>query len=76
MASKIKRQEITELFIEIWREERSLWDVKSPIYKDRNAKLKSFNIFKEKLGMEGMNHIDVANFILAGTGSRNFVDCF
>ena len=53
MTSKVKRQEFTEEFIEIWREERSLWDVKATIYRDRNAKAKSYNVFKEKLDMEG-----------------------
>ena len=53
MTSKVKRQELTEEFIEIWREERSLWDVKATIYGDRNAKAKSYSVFKEKLDMEG-----------------------
>ena len=54
MASKTQKLELTEQFIEIWRDEPSLWNVKAPIYKDRNAKSKSFEQFKEKLGMEGL----------------------
>ena len=44
---------MTEEFIHIWREERSLWDIKSQIYKDWNAKLRSYDVFKEKLNTEG-----------------------
>ena len=44
MASKIQRQESTETFIEIWREEPCLWDVKSSSFKDRNERKKSFEI--------------------------------
>ena len=44
---------MNEVFIDVWRGEKSLWDVKSPSYKDRVAKSRSFAIFKEKLGMEG-----------------------
>lgn len=53
MASRYQKQELTEQFIEIWREEPSLWNVKSAIYKDRNEKAKSFMKFKDKLGLEG-----------------------
>ena len=53
MAGKFKNIELTEQFIEVWREERSLWDVKSTIYKDRNAKNRSYAVFKERLNMEG-----------------------
>ena len=51
MAFKLKKIELTEQFIDVWREERCLWDVKAPCYKDRNEKLKSFGVFKEKLDM-------------------------
>ena len=42
----MKKQEETENFIQIWREQPSLWDVKSPIYKDRNEKVKSFQFLR------------------------------
>jgi len=54
MAGKSKRQEFTDHFIDIWREHRSLWDVKSKIYRDRSEKEKSFRVFKEKLDMDGL----------------------
>ena len=44
---------MTEEFIEIWQEERSLWDIKSQIYKDRNTASKLQGFYKEKLNMEG-----------------------
>ena len=37
---------MTEEFIEIWQEERDLWCIKSQIYKDKNAKLRSYGVFK------------------------------
>ena len=40
---------MTEEFIEIWREKRNLWDIKTQIY----AKLRSCVVFKEKLNVEG-----------------------
>ena len=40
-----KKQELIESFICIWREERCLWDVKSPSCKDRNEKNKSYEKF-------------------------------
>ena len=39
-------------FIWIWRKERCLWDVKSPSYKKRNEKNKSYGKFKLELGLE------------------------
>ena len=53
MVGKFKKREFNEIFIDIWREEKSLWDVTSVVYKDRTAKNKSYGIFKEKLDMEG-----------------------
>lgn len=44
---------MTEEFIEIWREKRNLWDIKTQIYKVINAKLRSYVVFKEKLNVEG-----------------------
>ena len=54
MATKKEKQEFLENFIEIWRKEKSLWDVNSPLYKDKNAKSLSYGIFKERLYMEGL----------------------
>ena len=34
-----KTLEFVAEFIEIWHGEKSLWDVKNPVYKDRNAKI-------------------------------------
>ena len=38
MAAKAKNAEMTEEFIDAWREEKSLWDVLSPLYRNRDAK--------------------------------------
>ncbi|XP_057311137.1 uncharacterized protein LOC130648984 [Hydractinia symbiolongicarpus] len=48
----MKTQEATENFVEIWRSQPSLWDVKSLFHKDRNEKAKSYEIFKGRLGIE------------------------
>ena len=53
MAGKLLKNQNAGEFIHIWREGRSLWDIKSQIYKDRNAKLRSYDVFKEKLNTEG-----------------------
>ena len=43
--------EMTEEFIEISREKRSLWDIKSKISKEMNAKLRSYEV--KQTNMEG-----------------------
>ena len=47
MASKLQKQGTTEHFIEILREEKSLRNVKSTIYKERKEKVKSILNFRE-----------------------------
>ena len=41
MSAKSKKIELSEEFMATWREEQSFWDVKSPLYRDRNEKDKS-----------------------------------
>ena len=53
LISRTKTPEFVAEFIEIWHGEKSLWDVKNPVFKDRNAKMKSFGVFKEKLDIDG-----------------------
>ena len=53
MAIKIRKEEVTEKFIDVFRDERNLWDVKSSNYKVGNEKVKGYMVFNEKLGMEG-----------------------
>lgn len=43
--------EMTEEFVEISREKRSLWDIKSKISKEMNAKLRSYEV--KQTNMEG-----------------------
>ena len=38
MSAKSKKIELSEEFMATWREEQSFWDVKSPLYRDRNEK--------------------------------------
>ena len=54
MAAKTQRIELTEDFINLWKEEKSLWDVISPLYRDRDAKHKSLLSLAEQLSMSGM----------------------
>ena len=54
MACKAKRIEQTELFISVWEEEPSLWDVTSSLYKDRDEKIRSLKNLAEKCYMSGM----------------------
>ena len=42
MATKLEKEERTENFIEEWKDLRSLWDVLSPEYRDRNERRKSY----------------------------------
>ena len=41
MSEKSKKIELTEEFIVMWREEQSLWDVMSSLFRERNEKDKS-----------------------------------
>ena len=42
MSSKSNKIELSEEFMVMWREEQTLWDIKSPLYRDKNEKDKSF----------------------------------
>ena len=64
MASKVEKQELAEEFIKIWKVEPSLWDVKSSLYKDRNAKARSFARFKDMLGMNGLFNCSIPLYLL------------
>ena len=44
MSAKPKKIELSEEFIAMWREEQSLWDVMSPLYRDKNEKDKSLKM--------------------------------
>ena len=41
MSAKSKKFEFKDEFIAMWREEQSLWDVMSPLYRDKNEEDKS-----------------------------------
>ena len=53
MAGKVKRNELTEAFIDAWGTEECLWDVTSHHYKNREKKQKSINIIMERFDMTG-----------------------
>ena len=42
MSAKSNKIELSEEFMVMWREEQTLWDVMSPLYRDKNEKDKSF----------------------------------
>ena len=42
-------KEFTIAFIEIWRENKCLWDIKSQCYKDRNIKEKTINMIAREM---------------------------
>ena len=54
MLAKSKKVELNEEFITMWREEQSLWDVMSPLYRDRNEKDKSLKRMSDKFQISGM----------------------
>ena len=41
MSAKSNKIKLSEEFIAMWREEQTLWDVMSPLYRDKNEKDKS-----------------------------------
>ena len=53
MAAKAKRIEETEFFFSVFEAERSLWDVKSKNYKDRDAKQRNIKNIAEQCDMSG-----------------------
>ena len=53
MAAKCQNVEVTEFFISVWREEESLWNVSSILYKNRDVKAKSTNALMERCSMSG-----------------------
>ena len=46
MSAKSKKIELSEEFTAMWREEQSLWDGMSALYRDRNEKDKSVKRLK------------------------------
>ena len=48
MSAKPKKVKLNEEFIAIWTEEQSLWDVMSPLYRDKNEKDNSLKIMSDK----------------------------
>ena len=70
--SVTKKVEMNENFIEAWREEPSLWDVTSPLYKNRDESQKSKNRLiplDKKLSV-------AASLSFGDIGSRITVFCF
>ena len=49
----IERFEGTEALISLWREERCLWDIRSPLYRNKIARNRSFQILMEKMALSG-----------------------
>ena len=56
MARKNQRIELVEKFISALREEVSLWDVASPLYRYRDEKQSSIMNMATKFQMSGMYH--------------------
>ena len=56
MAGKNQRIELVEEFIGALREEVSLWDVTSPLYRNRDEKQSSIVNMATKFQMSGMYH--------------------
>ena len=48
MSVKSNKIELSEEFMALWREEQSLWDVISPLYRDKNEKDKSLKRMSDK----------------------------
>ena len=46
MSAKSNKIELSETFM--WREEQTLWDVMSPLYRDKNEKDKSLKRISDK----------------------------
>ena len=53
MASKAEKLEKNEVFIRAWQQEICLWDVRTEVYKNRNAKAKSVLELADKCKMTG-----------------------
>ena len=59
MAAKSQGIEKTEEFIILWREEICLWDIRSPLYRNRDTRQVKLTNFDEMLSLSGM-HLYVA----------------
>ena len=53
MAAKAQRIELTEEFIGLWRQEKSLWDAASPLYRNKDAKERSLFKLGQHFSMSG-----------------------
>ena len=48
MSAKSNKIELSEEFMAMWREEKTLWDVIFPLYPDKNEKDKSLKRMSDK----------------------------
>ena len=48
MSAKSNKIELSEEFIIMWRDEQTLWDVISPLHRDKNEKDKSLKRMSDK----------------------------
>ena len=48
MSAKSNKIELSEEFIIMWRDEQTLWDVISPLHRDKNEKSKSLKRMSDK----------------------------
>ena len=52
MSAKSNKIEFSEEFMVMWREEQTLWDVMSPLYRDKNEKEKSFGSSQRRCSLK------------------------
>ena len=52
MSAKSNKIEFSEEFMVMWREQQALWDVMSPLYRDKNEKGKSFRSSQQRCSLK------------------------
>ena len=49
-----QRRPLTEEFIALWKEHRTLWEAHSPLYRDKHERSKSYLAIGDQLSMTGI----------------------